>query len=461
MRSSLRILQMGVMASVCLSLFAHNTAGQCPSRTTVNDTFYNADGSLSAGRVVIAWPTFLVGSCQVIAGQTTVTVSGGIFTIQLYPNLTASPSGASYRVTYYLKSGQISTEYWVVPSSATPVALASVRSATVPAPTLMFSQSQVTGLFADLAKKLELPAPCPNGKFLRSNGASVRPQLDCVDGTGGGSQHQVNGSNLAANDPVNFPNTATILFSNPSAGAIQASVKDGSISAIKLGVSSPSALQLSGVGDANIAAGAVSPNRISGTAELQTNRGAANGYASLNASSQVVQDPVNAQTTAAANKIPLADGAGKISDGWLSANVSLLGSAIDLASEVTGNLSVSRLNGGTGATASAFWRGDGSWVTPGLSSGGTGQTTWTANRCVRVNSSGTALESASADCGVGSSNHNLLSSTHTDTLSGTPVLGGIVAANSTPAWARLAGNTTTTKQFLTQTGTGAVSAAPA
>jgi hypothetical protein len=40
-------------------------------------------------------------------------------------------------------------------------------------------------------------------------------------------------------------------------------------------------------------------------------------------------------------------------------------------------------------------------------------------------------------------------------------LGDIIYENATPAAARLAGNTTTTKKFLTQTGTGTISAAPA
>lgn len=56
--------------------------------------------------------------------------------------------------------------------------------------------------------------------------------------------------------------------------------------------------------------------------------------------------------------------------------------------------------------------------------------------------------------------HKLLSSTHSDTVAADAVLGDLLYGNSTPEWTKLAGNITTTKKFLTQTGTGSISAVP-
>lgn len=199
---------------------------QCPARTTISETLYNADGTLAAGRIVIAWPAFSIGACQVPAGQTTVPVTSGAVNVQLYPNTTAAPAGTSYRATYYLKSGRVTTEYWVVPASGSPVSLAAVRTATVPVPNVMFSQSQVTNLSTDLARKVELPSLCPSGKFLQSNGSASVPQVDCVDGTtgGGGGSGTVTSVGLAmppqfnvSGSPVTSSGTLTATWQNQSA----------------------------------------------------------------------------------------------------------------------------------------------------------------------------------------------------------------------------------------------------
>lgn len=65
---------------------------------------------------------------------------------------------------------------------------------------------------------------------------------------------------------------------------------------------------------------------------------------------------------------------------------------VDLSNGVTGNLPVTNLNSGTGASASTYWRGDGTWATP--TDTGVPSITGTANQVLANGTSGTPQSGA-------------------------------------------------------------------
>ncbi len=114
------------------------------STTQVSDTIYRADGTLATGTVIVSWPAFTTLAGQAVPGGSTAAVigSGGIFTVQLAPNVGATPEGSFYTAVYHLDHGGVTREYWVVPVSQSAVTVSSIRSTVLPTSVAMQTVSR-------------------------------------------------------------------------------------------------------------------------------------------------------------------------------------------------------------------------------------------------------------------------------------------------------------------------------
>lgn len=103
---------LGVSLAVWIWL-ALSVLAQSVSTTTVQGTVYQADGRPGSGTLQISWPAFTTASNQIVAaGKTAATIGAdGFVSVNLAPNLGASPAGLYYTVVYHLNDGTTSTEY--------------------------------------------------------------------------------------------------------------------------------------------------------------------------------------------------------------------------------------------------------------------------------------------------------------------------------------------------------------
>ena len=184
-----------------LWLAAAATAG--PPLTTIQDVLYKADGTRFNGTLVISWNSFqALDSSAIVTQSTTVKVVDGNLRVQLVPSTTATPAGA-YSVTYN-SDGRIQfQERWAVPSSAQPVRLRDVRTASAittggggsgsdTTGSGPVQESDVVGLVADLGARPVKASGFAAGRVAMVNSAGSLESIsgsptDCVrvDGSSG------------------------------------------------------------------------------------------------------------------------------------------------------------------------------------------------------------------------------------------------------------------------------------
>src|SRR5580658_9921515 len=99
--------------------------------TTIQDTLFQANGTLYNGTLTIQWSTFDTTYIGTIVQQSlSVPVINGNLFVQLVPNATAQPPANVYTVHYEADGREQFQETWTVPVSALPLKVAQVRTGT-------------------------------------------------------------------------------------------------------------------------------------------------------------------------------------------------------------------------------------------------------------------------------------------------------------------------------------------
>ncbi len=90
-----------------------SAGAQAITTTAVQGTVYLANGQVGSGTLVLSWPSFTTAAGQQVAADSmNVTIpSNGLVSVNLAPNLGATPAGLYYTAVYYLSDGTTTTQY--------------------------------------------------------------------------------------------------------------------------------------------------------------------------------------------------------------------------------------------------------------------------------------------------------------------------------------------------------------
>ncbi len=221
-----------------------------------------------------------------------------------------------------------------------------------------------------------------NGKVLTSDGAGGAG-WQSGGGGGGAGITSINSSNTAAQTIVGSNN-----ISVSSAGGT--TTVNGSLLAPQASPTFTGTITAPLTASRAVVTGASS--ELASSAVTATELGYVSGVTSAVQTQMNLKAPLASPTFTGTVTLPLGAGIVHSSAGGVTSS-----SPVALATEVSGNLPVTNLNGGTSASGTTFWRGDGVWAAPAGGGGttvGGAVTSGTANRVLYEGAGNVLAESA-------------------------------------------------------------------
>jgi hypothetical protein len=207
-----KILSLLLFAAFGFALITQNTEPLlAQTKTTVSDILHGPDGSLPSGQIVISSKSTFTASdgTVVFAGVVaTATVANGSFSVPLVPNAGSTPAGTSYSAIYKLAGVPYKEETWVVPASASPVDLSTVRSATLSGPSQVLAPSQLPAVISTSSildkggQVFNVKAYGAKGDGATDDTSSVNAAFAAAYAAGGGSIYFPPGVYLIAGELV-------------------------------------------------------------------------------------------------------------------------------------------------------------------------------------------------------------------------------------------------------------------
>jgi len=264
------------------------------------------------------------------------------------------------------------------------------------------------------------------GQVLTSRGANLSPQWTTVSGTG-------------------TVTAVSVVSANGLAGTSSGGATPALTLSTTVGTSiAPVLLKGNGTAISAAVSGTDYAPATSGTSILYGN--GSGGFSPVTIGSGVSFAGGTLSATGSGGTVTNVSGTGTVNGITLTGSVSTTGSLtlggtlsnVSLATQVTGNLPVTNLNSGTGASASTFWRGDGTWATP--AGGGTITGSGTTNYIPKFSSSTAIGNSVIYDDGTNIGVGTASPAAKLDVAGAVKTTGGVLpraasSANQTSPWA--------------------------